>query len=97
MNVKVAQDKEGKGKTREQVLRSEDAVEGGPLVGAVCICDAEPRKGKIKKRRGAKNIERKQIGERGGHRENGGRGDEVRVDIKRNVGAFVGCMKTFPG
>ena len=56
MNVKVAQDKEGKGKTREQVLRSEGAVGGRRLVGDVHICDAEPRKGKIIKPRGGKNI-----------------------------------------
>ena len=97
MNVKVAQNKERKGEGREQVLRGEGTIGGGPLVGAVRISDVKPGKRKVKEPRGGKDVECEQVGEWRGHRKDGGGGDEVRVNIERHGGALVGRAKTFPG
>ena len=66
-------------------------------MGAIGIRDAEPRERKFKKPGGGKEVKREQIGGGRRHRKDRGGCDEVRVDIERHAGAFVGRVKTFPG
>ena len=58
MNVKITQNKEGNGEAREQPLWGKGTIGGGTLMGAIGICDAKPRKRKIKKPRGGKKVKR---------------------------------------
>ena len=96
MDIQVSNYEEGEREAGEQLLWGQRAESRGPLVKVVCVGDSKPRDGIFKKPGGGKIIKGENVSLGGGYLEDGGDGDQMRVNIKCHVGAFVTRVAALP-